>query len=198
MKLERILLGLINLHPSVSGYELRAIINKSTGYFFTAALSQIYPALRALSTDGLITYEVEPLVGKQDRKVYAITADGLKALTAWLREPLELERSLNAFREFLLKLTFFGIMDDRSILAHLNAGLDHFESERDRLGENSLRNERNYIKMSPALEEHHLLVWSYENQFILDDLDLKIRWIRQLITAVEAQHPLSAVEPLHS
>ncbi|GAP12643.1 predicted transcriptional regulator [Longilinea arvoryzae] len=184
MKLEYILLGLINIHPSVSGYELKAIINQSTGYFFSASLSQIYPALKLLANQGWITYEVEPLVGKQDRKVYTITPDGQRELGDWLRTPLKFDPSLNAFEDFLLKLTFMGILDDESILAYLESGLSHFQSEKTRVLDNNLANEKAYLKMGPLVDEHHIFLWSFENDFLIQDLDRKIGWIEELIAAI--------------
>ncbi|MEN6411055.1 MAG: PadR family transcriptional regulator [Anaerolineaceae bacterium] len=188
MKLECILLGLINIHPSVSGYELKTIINKSTGYFFSASLSQIYPALKALTGDGLITYEVEPLVGKQDRKVYTVTPEGYQVLTRWLREPLEFAQSLNAFEDFLLKLTFMGILDKEDILAYLKTGLKYFSSEKKRVTDNNLANEKAYLKLGPVVDEHHIFLWSHENEFLIADLDRKIAWIENLIEKTRTEN----------
>ncbi len=181
-----ILLGLIHLHPSVSGYDLKTIINKSTGYFFSASLSMIYPALKELTQEGFITYEVEPLVGKQDRKVYTITPEGHQKFLAWLHEPLELKQSLNAFEDFLLKLTFFGMMEDGAILEFLTTAQNHFRNEMKRLYDNNLANEREYIKMGSPLDQRYIALWSFENEFILDDLDRKILWIEKLIEIVRA------------
>lgn len=181
MKLECILLGLINLHPSVSGYELKTIINKSTGYFFSASLSQIYPALKELTNQGLITFEVEPLVGKQDRKVYSITPEGNDVLRNWLLEPIDLDQSLDAFEAFLLKLTFMGILEREDLLAYLHTGLRYFQSEKKRVAENNLANEKEYLQIGQAVSEHHLFLWSHENEFLIEDLDRKIQWIEDLI-----------------
>jgi DNA-binding PadR family transcriptional regulator len=187
LKLEYILLGLINIHPLVSGYELKTIINKSTGYFFTASLSQIYPALKELAQRGYITYEVEPLVGKQDRKVYNITPSGRDALVEWLKEPLVLDQSMNAFEDFLLKLTIMGFLDDESIQAYLASGLKYFESEIKRVTDNNLSNERNYLKLGSPDKERFILLWSQENEFLIDDLNRKIRWIEEVIEKINSK-----------
>jgi DNA-binding PadR family transcriptional regulator len=181
LKLECILLGLIHLRPSVSGYEIKTIINKSTGYFFSASLSQIYPALKNLTNDGLITFEVEPLVGKQDRKVYTITPAGYQALVEWLSEPLELDASLNAFEDFLLKFTFIGILEREKIAAYLNAGLEHFKTEKKRVLENDLANEKAFLKIDPVSGQRFVELWSRENQFLIEDLDRKIGWIETML-----------------
>ena len=189
MKLEYILLGLINIHPSVSGYELKTIINKSTGYFFSASLSQIYPALKNLTSEELITFEVEPLVGKQDRKVYSITPEGRQVLTTWLREPLDFDQFLGAFEDFLLKLTFMGIMDIESVLIYLKTGLKHFQAEKKRVLDNQLANEKAYLKMEPIVNERYIFLWSYENEFLVKDLDHKIQWIEHLIEIIQSEKP---------
>mgnify|MGYP000996443744 FL=1 len=181
MKLENILLGLINIHPSVSGYELKTIINKSTGYFFTASLSQIYPALKELTQREYIAFEVEPLTGKQDRKVYSITSSGKQALIEWLQEPLELDQSLNAFEDFLLKLTCMGFLDNEAIQKYLFSGLKHFEAELKRVKDNSLSNERSYLKLDSPDKEKFIFLWSHENEFLIDDLERKIAWIGTLL-----------------
>jgi DNA-binding PadR family transcriptional regulator len=187
LKLECVLLGLIYLHPSVSGYELKTIIKKSTGYFFSASLSQIYPALKNLASDGLITYEVEPLIGKQDRKVYSITSKGREILITWLREPLELSQSLDAFQDFLLKLTCMGILDNDCVLAYLKTGLNHFKAEKMRVSDNHLENEKAYLNVEPAIDARYIYIWSHENDFLLDDLDRKIQWIEHLIEGIQSQ-----------
>jgi PadR family transcriptional regulator, regulatory protein AphA len=186
LKLEWILLGLINIHPSVSGYELKTIINKSTGYFFSASLSQIYPALKELTNQGLIIYEVEPLIGKQDRKVYSITTEGYQVLTNWLLEPLELEQSLDAFEKFLLKLTFMGILNKDDVIVYLKSGLKYFTSEKKRILDNNLSNEKAYLKTGSVTSERYNFLWSNENEFLTEDLDRKIEWIESLIKNIHA------------
>jgi DNA-binding PadR family transcriptional regulator len=187
LKLEFVLLGLINIHPSVSGYELKIIINKSTGYFFAASLSQIYPALKDLTGGGLITFEVQPLVGKQDRKVYTITSEGRQVLTAWLQEPVEYNQSLDAFEDFLLKLTFMGILDGESVLAYLKSGLNHFSAEKKRVADNHLENERAYLNVEPVINSRYIQLWSHENDFLMEDLDRKIQWIEHLIEGIPSE-----------
>lgn len=184
MNLEYVLLGLINLHPSVSGYELKSIITISTGYFFSASLSQIYPALKTLSNEKAISFEVEALVGKQDRKVYTITPKGKEMLKNWLNTPLELNQSLNAFQEFLLRLTFMGIMDDEEIITFLQSGLRFFKHEKERLTADNLTNEKGFLKTEIDLFARQVFIWHHEADFLGKDLDQKIEFIEQLINDI--------------
>lgn len=94
MRLRDVVLGLVHLHPGATDYELKATIDESTGYFFSASLSQIYPALKELTDSGLLTFTVAELVGKQDRKMYTITPVGGAELERLLTHPESLPRSL--------------------------------------------------------------------------------------------------------
>lgn len=185
MLLQYVLLGLIKLRPSVSGYELKSIIDKSTGYFFSASLSQIYPALRYLYEKGFVTFKEEPLVGKQDRKVYTITGTGRDELQAWLTEPVEFTFSMISFQRFLLKLTFMGSLDKELILAYLRAGLDHYTREKNEFAAENLSVEENYIDKNQEDSNKQLALWQHEFDYILQEIQLRINWIKNAIEGIE-------------
>lgn len=184
MRLREVLLGLVELHPGVSGYELRSIITRSTGYFVTASLSQIYPALKQLTEDGLVTFEVAELVGKQDRKMYTITPAGKKELVAALTRPLALPDSLSAFRDFLLGLTFMGGLDVDDIRSYVQQGLDHFRAEQRRTREDRLGAEREYLHLDTEARGRYLRIWEAEYDFLVADVDGKVRWIEELLASM--------------
>ena len=54
-----VILGLLATAP-LSGYEIKAIVDRSTRFFWAASYSQIYPELRRLEQDGLIIGNDEP------------------------------------------------------------------------------------------------------------------------------------------
>ena len=58
-----------------SGYEIKAIVDRSTRFFWAASYGQIYPELRRLEHDGLIEGEDAPN-GARPRRVYRITPAG--------------------------------------------------------------------------------------------------------------------------
>src|SRR5918996_405172 len=76
------LLGLLQLKP-LSGYEMKALIDKSIRFFWAASYGQIYPELRRLETAGLVERESAPQ-GQRQRNVYRLTPDGEAALHDWL------------------------------------------------------------------------------------------------------------------
>jgi len=97
------LLGLLSLHP-MSGYDIRQILPESIGHFWSESYGQIYPALKGLAAERLVTKKVERRKGKPDRNVYSLTEAGRKRLAEWLEIPIAPEVPRN---EMLLKL-FFG------------------------------------------------------------------------------------------
>ncbi|NTW39187.1 MAG: PadR family transcriptional regulator [Cellulomonadaceae bacterium] len=181
MKLRHVLLGLVELHPGVTGYELKAIVAQSTGYFFSASLSQIYPALKELTEQGAVTFTVAELVGKQDRKMYTITPAGRDELAHVLAHPEPLPRSLSAFREFLLHLTFIGHLDDAAVDRFVAGQLEHFRGERVRVADDHLEIEREFLHLDGPTRDRYWRIWRAEYEFLVDDLDRKIAWMEALL-----------------
>jgi DNA-binding PadR family transcriptional regulator len=100
-----VVLGMVSSEPR-SGYEIKALVDETTRFFWAASYGQIYPELRRLSEAGLVEGRDEPR-GERKRTVYAITADGEDELRAWLRRPPE---TFEMREEGLLKLFFAGAL----------------------------------------------------------------------------------------
>jgi PadR family transcriptional regulator, regulatory protein AphA len=96
-----VILGFTRSEPR-SGYEIKALVDNSTRFFWAASYGQIYPELKRLSEAGLIVGSDSPTGGRK-RTVYAITADGEAELRAWLRQVPE---TFEMRDEGLLKLFF--------------------------------------------------------------------------------------------
>jgi PadR family transcriptional regulator AphA len=96
-----VILGFLRTSPR-SGYEIKALVDNSTRFFWAASYGQIYPELRRLATEGLIEGTDASRDGRK-RTVYAITAAGRKELRAWLRQP---PTTFETRDEGLLKLFF--------------------------------------------------------------------------------------------
>jgi PadR family transcriptional regulator, regulatory protein AphA len=105
------LLGLLSLGP-MSGYDIRQLIPRSIGHFWSESYGQIYPGLKRLAAAGLVEKKTERNKGKPDRHLYSLTFEGRERLQEWLKLPVTEEVARN---ELLLKL-FFG--------AHAAAGVN--------------------------------------------------------------------------
>ncbi len=95
-----VILGLLSMSPR-SGYEIKAVVDRSIRFFWAASYGQIYPELRRLERAGLIEGEDAPTGGRA-RTVYRLTAAGRDELEAWLLSPGELAVELRD--ESLLRL----------------------------------------------------------------------------------------------
>ena len=96
-----VILGMVRDGPR-SGYEIKALVDGTTRFFWAASYGQIYPELKRLSEAGLVEGVDSPTGGRR-RTVYEITADGEEELKAWLREP---PVTYEMREEGLLKLFF--------------------------------------------------------------------------------------------
>lgn len=95
------LLGMLTLQP-MSGYDIRKNVDASIAHFWNESYGQIYPMLKRLEREGLVTRKTDRNTPR-NRQVYAITAKGRAALGRWLAEPAGRELVRN---ELLLKLFF--------------------------------------------------------------------------------------------
>lgn len=111
----RVILGLLGRGP-MSGYEIKAFVDRSTRFFWAASYGQIYPELRRLAGAGLISGESKPHGGRR-RTVFSLTAGGRKRLRAWLAAEPEV---LELRDEALLKL-FFADSGDSGVAADILA-----------------------------------------------------------------------------
>src|SRR3954451_1971596 len=111
-----VILGFVRGEPR-SGYEIKALVDNSTRFFWAASYGQIYPELKRLSEAGLIAGKNLPTGGRR-RTVYEITADGEEELRAWLRQP---PHTFEIRDEGLLKLFFADALPPQEALTILRA-----------------------------------------------------------------------------
>ena len=72
---------------SASGYELARRFDASIGHFWSASHQQIYKVLGRMEADKLVSADLIAQEGRPDKKVYAITDDGLAEVQDWLAKP---------------------------------------------------------------------------------------------------------------
>jgi len=96
------ILGILSRMP-VSGYDIKKLTDNSISHFWNENFGHIYPVLKRLEDEGLISGDVQHTPGRPDRSVYSLTAEGKAALDAWLmREPEDPPNRI----ELLLQLFF--------------------------------------------------------------------------------------------
>lgn len=105
MSLRYAVLGLLANQPG-SGYDLTQRFDAVLGrHAWHAQHSQIYPELKRLSNEGLVTVVEE---GPRGRRTYDVTETGRTELRAWMRDYPEAGVVRN---EYALRLFFLGALD---------------------------------------------------------------------------------------
>ena len=106
---------MLSIRP-MSGYDIKKLIETSISNFWTESYGQIYPMLKTLVAEKLVTRKVQKQSGKPDRHIYALTAAGRRVLRDWLARPAAPKVARN---ELLLKLFFGEEIPVASSLAHV-------------------------------------------------------------------------------
>jgi len=86
-----VILGMLRLGRR-TGYDIKALVDVSTRFFWAASYGQIYPELKRLEEMGLVQGEAEAQGGRQ-RRAYSLTPEGEQALRSWIASgaPLHFE-----------------------------------------------------------------------------------------------------------
>ena len=97
-----------------TGYDLKQRFQDPVGFFYRVSDGSIYPALKKLAGDGLVTLRRERQ-GRRTRKVYAITPKGREHFRRMLREPAQ---PLFVFDESQVKI-YFADQEPEIALEHM-------------------------------------------------------------------------------
>ena len=97
------ILGVLRITPG-SGYDIKKLCDMSISHFWNENYGHIYPVLRQLEGEGLVTQESQQTPGRPPKKVYAITQKGTDELRQWLLKPAE----HHPMRFELMLKVFFG------------------------------------------------------------------------------------------
>ena len=119
-KIDMVILGLL-CHEDLTGYDIKKRIDTGISFFWKGSFGNIYPALKDMEEEGLISKK-DTSVGGRERISYHINSSGKNALKKWLSE----EQASNELRyETLLKL-FFGGCQDKKVSIH---NIEVFENQ---------------------------------------------------------------------
>jgi DNA-binding PadR family transcriptional regulator len=115
MDVQSILLGFL-MNSSMTGYDLKKAFSISFSFFSGLSYGSIYPALKKMEIQGLVSKRTEIQDGAPNRKIYTITDAGRVAFLDSLRSPLAHEQPKSPF---LMKLFFFAHLspEERHVIA---------------------------------------------------------------------------------
>jgi PadR family transcriptional regulator AphA len=140
-----VLLGLLSRRP-LTGYDIKKTVETRLDYVWDLSNGQIYPTLKTLEKNGLITKRIDTKENGPIRKVYSITTEGSGELKTWLDQPARPE--VNRY-EILLKLMFGEHANRETNTKHVQ----DFKKRNTRLFETMSQFERNLDAMPVQTEE---------------------------------------------
>jgi DNA-binding PadR family transcriptional regulator len=129
MDAKSMLLGFLMRRP-MTGYELKKLFSLSFSFFSGLSYGSIYPALKKMQQQGLITMRLEVQEGSPNRKVYTITEEGKKAFLEALKAPFTHEQGKHPF---LTRLFFFAHLTPEERIATARRFLDSVEDMQEEL-----------------------------------------------------------------
>jgi PadR family transcriptional regulator AphA len=115
VSLRYFILGLLTQQP-LSGYDIKRILKGLSWLTGSPSGGNLYPILRALRQENLVTVEIVPGLDRPPRKVYTITGAGRQALQGWIDQPPASDIPLKAF---VMRLLLAGNFSHARLMAHL-------------------------------------------------------------------------------
>lgn len=123
MSLRYALLALLSAE-SMTGYDVYRYFDGSVAYMWYAPHTQIYPELRRMEDDGLVSSE-EVARGERGRKRrYHITEAGLEEFRRWVNQPAPIHRERDVHK---LKAAYYEWARPEAARRQLQAHIDYYE-----------------------------------------------------------------------
>lgn len=173
------ILGLIN-RETMTGYDLMKVFNRELVNFWYARHSQIYPELKKLTDEGMITFETLPEDDKLRKKIYSITEKGKQDFHNWILHQDLLEPTPKDI--FKLKAYFIESLTNKEILKHFEYQLQQRHEKLSKLQTNMeiLLDSKDISKIqSPEYGDYIVLKSAIKRE------KSYIEWINECIEEVE-------------
>jgi PadR family transcriptional regulator, regulatory protein AphA len=109
------ILGLLAQEP-MSGYDIKRLFKDLSWLVGSPSPGSLYPILRALLKEGLVTVEVVTNPDRPARKIYSLTKAGRQELEIRMDQPVTSDASLKGF---VMHLLLTGAVPPSKLVAHL-------------------------------------------------------------------------------
>lgn len=164
MDVKTIILGFLS-KGEMSGYDIKQAFSNSIGFFYDASFGAIYPALRKLEEEGLVTKQKIIQTGKPNKIVYRITDSGKELFQQEMMSPL-LPPILRS--DMLVKVFFAANRSKEDQQALFAEGL--------MLQQKMLMDTRRaYAKVAQKLDPFQTFCWEYT----LNHLEMTIKFLEE-------------------
>lgn len=169
------LLGFLSKRDQ-SGYDLLRIFERIGPFYWTESNAQVYPMLKKLEQQLMVSSVVDSTSGARQRRIYSITDKGREHLQKWLNEPI----SAPNYREEICLRMAFGQFQSPQLL---HSQLDEFASqlEAQRAGLDQARAYYQSAHAGRADQRYLLLNMDYAEGI----LRAKLQWCEQVKGVLE-------------
>ena len=120
VSLRYLILGLLAQQP-MSGYDIKRFLKGLSWLIASPSSGSLYPILRTLHKEGLVTVEIVPGLDRPPRKINSITEAGKQALQVWIDQ---LAVSNAPMKAFVMRLLLAGNFSHAALAAHLQQRRD--------------------------------------------------------------------------
>lgn len=175
MSINYAILGILS-YKSMTGYDLKKIIQDSAFMHWSGNNNQIYKSLTELLGKGLVTNVVKHQESSPTKKIYSITSEGHAALKEWVLSPSE---PSEIKKPFLIQLAWTKQLNT----SELNMLLDGYENQvkMQFLMEQSNKKDINFLPDRTVLET---TIWSFIYDNIRRTYENELGWIKDLRSAI--------------
>lgn len=175
MSIDYAILGILS-YKSMTGYDLKKIIQGSAFMHWSGNNNQIYKALVELLDKGLVTNVVKHQENSPSKKIYTITNEGLASLKDWVLSPSE---PSEIRKPFLVHLAWTKQLNT----SELNTLIDEYEKQ---VKMQLLMHESNKPDMifSPDRTALETTIWSLINDNIRRTYENELLWIQDIRNAI--------------
>jgi DNA-binding PadR family transcriptional regulator len=116
MSLRYLALGLLT-QQSMSGYDIKRRLKPLAWLIGSPSFGNLYPILRSLLQENLVTVKVLVRQDKPPRKIYTITKAGQQALQTWTEQPAAPRTTV--LKTFVMRLILAGHFTRSSLMGYL-------------------------------------------------------------------------------
>ncbi|WFR55496.1 PadR family transcriptional regulator [Anaerocolumna sp. AGMB13025] len=171
MSINHAILGILSCR-SLTGYDLKKIIQDSPFMYWSGNNNQIYKSLVELLEEGYVTNEVQHQESSPSKKIYTITAEGTAELKRWVlsaAEPPELKK------HFLVQLAWA----DQLSSEELNTLIADYEEEvRMQILMQKEKHKRGTF--APARTKREVYLWDMIHENIIASYESELNWLEKL------------------
>ncbi|NEW06934.1 PadR family transcriptional regulator [Paenibacillus sp. SYP-B3998] len=173
MTSQDVILGML-MKKSLSGYDMKHLLESVFSYFYNASYGTIYPTLSKMEKEGLITKESVQQDGRPNKKVYSITEEGRERFRTYMYSPIQ----LNEFKsDAMIRLYFGEFIEPEVVISYLELGIQRTE-------ETLVVLKSDYEKHKHSIsstQEICLLIGIENNESVLGTLGRGLERLRKLL-----------------